>query len=119
VLFLASVAGALAVGIAQASSHATVVTGAVLLDPAKPVCRRGEPCTRPLPHFTLAFWRGGVVAARVATNDRGRYRIALAPGIYRVSHPHSAAGARLTPRRIWVPAAARATRSFRYDVGIR
>jgi hypothetical protein len=119
VVLLASIAGAVTVVAAHAGSPTTVVSGTVLLDPAKPVCRVGNPCTKPLPHFKLVFWRGGAVVKRVETNDRARYRITLAPGVYRVTHPHSAAGAGLTPRRFSVPAASGATRSFRYDAGIR
>src|SRR5204863_305282 len=49
---------------AAPASAATVVSGTVLLDPARPVCRAGHPCTKPLAHFKLVFWRRGRVAAR-------------------------------------------------------
>src|SRR5262249_36121521 len=40
---------------AAPASAATVVSGTVLLDPAQPVCRVGDPCTKPLAHFKLVF----------------------------------------------------------------
>ena len=103
---------------AAPASAATVVTGTVLLDPARPVCRVGRPCTRPLAHFKLVFWRHGKVVARAVTDSKGRYRIALPPAVYGVttpSHPQSG----LRPRRITVPGLSHVTRNFRYDAGIR
>jgi hypothetical protein len=115
------VAVVIALGVSAAAARAsvaTVVSGTVLLDPAQPVCRVGHPCTKPLPHFKLVFWRHGRVAARVVTDTKGRYRVALSPAIYGVttpSHPQSG----LRPRRITVPRLSRVTRNFRYDAGIR
>ena len=103
---------------AAPASAATVVSGTVLLDPAQPLCRVGHPCTKPLAHFKLVFWRHGRVVTRVVTDSKGRYRVALAPAIYGVttpSHPQSG----LRPRRITVPRLSNVTRNFRYDAGIR
>ena len=103
---------------AAPASSATVVAGTVVLSPAQPVCRLGRPCTKPLAHFKLVFWRHGKVAARVVTDNKGRYRVTLSPGIYGVttpSRPHSG----LRPVRISVPKLPRVTRNFRYDAGIR
>ena len=108
--------GALA-AVAPASA-AAVVSGAVVLDPAQPVCRVGHPCTRPLAHFKLVFWRQGKVAARVVTDGKGRYRVALPPATYGVTTPsHPPSG--LRPRRITVPSLSHVTRNFRFDAGIR
>jgi hypothetical protein len=107
-----------ALGAAAPASAATVVSGTVVLDPARPVCRVGHSCTKPLAHFKLVFWRHGRVAARVVTDTKGRYRVALSPAIYGVttpSHPQSG----LRPRRITVPRLSHVTRNFRYDAGIR
>ena len=103
---------------AAPASAATVVSGTVLLDPARPAGRVGHPCTKRLAHFKLVFWRHGRVAARVVTDSRGRYRVALPPAVYGVttpSHPQSG----LRPRRITIPKLSRVTRNFRYDAGIR
>ena len=103
---------------AAPASAATVVSGTVLLDPARPVCRAGHPCTKPLAHFKLVFWRRGRVAARVVTDSTGRYRVALSPAVYGVTTPsHPQSGLRM--RRITVPRLSHVTRNFRYDAGIR
>ena len=100
------------------ASAATVVSGTVLLDPARPACRVGHPCTKPLAHFKLVFWRHGRVAARVVTDSKGRYRVGLPPAVYGVTTPaHPQSG--LRPRRIIVPKLSSVTRNFRYDSGIR
>jgi hypothetical protein len=97
----------------------TVVSGTVMLNPAGPVCYPGEPCSKPARGFTLVFSQRAPVR-RVKTNDQGRYRVLLRPGIYRVSSPGGkVAGNGLFPKRIKVPARASATRNFTYDVGIR
>jgi len=110
---------ALGVLVAAATASAvTVVSGTVVLDPAQPVCRTGQPCTKPLAHFKLVFWRHGTVAARVLTDRNGRYRVTLSPGIYGVTTP-SRPQSGLRPRRIAVQRLSRVTRNFRYDAGIR
>jgi hypothetical protein len=101
------------------SSAKTLVAGTVMLNPAAPVCYPGEPCSKPARGFTLEFSQRALVR-RVKTNDQGRYRVLLRPGIYRVSSPGGkVAGNGLFPKRIKVPAQVRATRNFTYDAGIR
>jgi hypothetical protein len=98
----------------------TAVTGTVLLDPATPVCKVGQSCTRPLGAFKLDFSRRRVRVARVQTDSDGRYRVRLPAGIYRVTTPaHQRVGRGLEPRRIYVPAGRQAIRNFTYDAGIR
>jgi hypothetical protein len=97
-----------------------VVSGTVVLDPATPVCRVGQSCTRPLEAFKLDFSRRRVRVARVQTDRDGRYRVRLAAGIYRVTTPRSTrAGRGLEPSRINVPAGRHVIRNFTYDAGIR
>ena len=103
---------------AAPASAATVVSGTVVLYPAQPVCRVGQPCTKPLAHFKLVFWRHGRVAARVVTDRKGRYRVTLPPAVYGVTTP-SRPQSGLRPRRITVPTVSRVTRNFRFDAGIR
>jgi hypothetical protein len=115
------VAVVIALGVMAAAvpaSAATVVTGTVLLDPARPVCRVGHPCTKPLAHFKLVFWRHGKVVARVVTDAKGHYRVTLAAATYGVTTP-SYPQSGLRPRRITVPRLSSVTRNFRYDAGIR
>lgn len=112
---------AIALGVLAAASPAstgTVVSGTVLLYPALPVCRVGHPCTKPLAHFKLVFWRHGRVVSRVVTDSKGRYRVTLSPAVYGVTTP-STPQSGLRPRRITIPTLSRVTRNFRFDAGIR
>ena len=59
------------------------LTGVVTRGPVTPVCRAGEPCSKPYPHATLVFSRAGATK-RAVTDAKGAYRIALAPGRYEV-----------------------------------
>jgi hypothetical protein len=81
----------------------------------------GQPCTKPLVGFELAFSRRKSTVARVRTDSQGRYRTALAPGAYAVTAPanRSGIGRGLAPRRIQVPLAHRVIRNFTFDEGIR
>src|SRR5919199_3298241 len=81
-LAVAAVACAAASG--GAAATATGLKGTVLLDPARPVCRVDEPCAKPAPGVTLAFFRGETRVARTTTDRLGRYRVHLAPATYRV-----------------------------------
>jgi hypothetical protein len=103
---------------AAPGSTAAVVSGTVVLYPAQPVCGPGRPCTKPLAHFKLVFWRHGRVAARVVTDSKGRYRVTLSPGTYGVTTPVRPQRG-LRPGRIIVPSLSHVTRNFRYDAGIR
>ena len=52
--------------------------------PIAPVCAVDQPCDAPAKYVTLVFSRNGEVVRRTKTNDKGRYRVALAPGVYSV-----------------------------------
>jgi hypothetical protein len=122
---LAALAFAVGAASAGTSPHSspratTLVTGTVLLDPARPVCQVGKPCSKPLVGFKLVFSRRGVRVGRAVTDRQGRYRISLPPGIYRVTTTaHRQAGRGLEPSRIYVPSRRLAIRNFTYDAGIR
>jgi hypothetical protein len=81
----------------------------------------GQPCTKPLVGFELAFLRGKRAVARARTDNQGRYRTALAPGAYAVTAPahRSGPGRGLAPRQIQVPVARLVTHNFTFDEGIR
>lgn len=97
------------------SAGKTVVRGSVVLSPSSPVCRIGTPCSKPLPGFKLVFSRRGKVVARVKTDARARYRVALTPGRYAVAARRRGS---LQPRRVRVRAGG-AKVNFRFDAGIR
>lgn len=101
---------------AGSGGSASGLHGTVLIYPASPTCQPGTSCTRPAAHALLRFSRGGTVVARVRTDGRGRYRIALRPRIYRVT---SANGAALKPARVTVAAGRFRRVTFTLDTGIR
>jgi hypothetical protein len=72
--------------------------GVVLVDPAYPVCKIGQPCTAPAKHVWLVFSRRGRAVARTRTASDGSYRIALAPGTFAVSSPDHTLGRGLRPQ---------------------
>jgi hypothetical protein len=55
--------------------------GVVTRGPTTPVCRAGEPCSKPYPHATLVF-SSAAVTRRATTDVKGAYRLALPPGRY-------------------------------------
>lgn len=80
------VVAALALALLAAGGSASTgsgLYGAVREGPIRPVCQVGKPCDAPM-HGTLVFARSGRVVARVRPAAGGRYRVALAPGIYDV-----------------------------------
>lgn len=99
---------------------ASGVHGSVLVDPARPVCAVGVPCTRPDAHEVVAFWRGTRRMGTTVTDADGTFRVALPPGLYRVTLPrrHGPGGA-ATPRTIRIPRGGFASVTIRVDVGIR
>jgi hypothetical protein len=96
------------------------VTGKAVIDPARPVCTIDQPCTAPDAHETLVFWRATRRVGTTTTKTDGSFRIALPPGLYRVTLPRRTGFmTRLTPLQVRVPRAGFAHVTFRVDVGIR
>jgi hypothetical protein len=101
-----------------AAALASGLFGAVTRGPTQPVCMVGKPCSAPAPHVILLFTRGDRTV-RARTDDRGRYRVALLPGAYRVSlttQPRIGRG--LDPRTVVVGERYRRA-DFTIDTGIR
>ena len=94
----------------------TLLHGTVTVGPTSPVCRVGEPCTKPAAHTALTFTRAGYVNRRVSTDAAGRYRVSLAAGTWTL---RTTLGIRPAPVRFFVPRAPTATRNFSFDTGIR
>lgn len=92
--------------------------GVVHVGPIRPVCTANEPCDRPA-QVTIVFTRRGV-GKRVRSDGDGRYRIALAPGIYAVSTVERI-GIRpnITPRLVKVRPGHVDRLDFSIDTGIR
>ena len=92
--------------------------------PIAPVCAVGQPCDAPAKDVTLVFSRNGEVVRRTKTNDKGRYRVALAPGLYSVrlgkaQRQVQRIGRGLQPTRVRVLADRFRRVDFSIDTGIR
>jgi hypothetical protein len=93
--------------------------GVVTRSPITPVCREGIPCSAPAKNMTLVFLRSGrTVMTR--TDSRGRYRIVLAPGWWKVSTATAPRiGSGIEPRTVRVSGARFRVVNFAIDTGIR
>jgi hypothetical protein len=94
------------------------LSGRAILSPATPVCRTGTSCSKPARGLTLVFDRDGHTA-RTKTDKQGGFRIALAPGTYRLSVAGARPGSRLKPGMAKVEAGSYGNLELRYDAGIR
>jgi hypothetical protein len=93
--------------------------GTVRKGPIRPVCQVGVPCDAPV-RGTLVFSRGGDVVARVRPTLRGRYRVALTPGIYEVrATVKIGLSAQPRPRAVHVRAGHWDEIDLFFDTGIR
>jgi len=103
---------------AAATSHG--LYGVVMRGPTKPLCSSEESCTEPAAHVRLRFVRSGAAASATTTDAAGRYRVRLAPGLYKVRVAGSAGGigSRIAPAKVRVRAVWR-RQDFDIDTGIR
>jgi carboxypeptidase family protein len=92
--------------------------GSAVISPAQPVCRVGDPCTKPAAGMTLVFTSTRGVAKSVVTTGKGTYRIRLAPGRYTVRVAGNRI-ARINPVAVVVRRDVLLRRDFAIDVGIR
>lgn len=114
---LAAVAAATAaVACADGAETRSGLFGTVFRGPIKPVCRVDEPCDEPARRIALTFVRDDT-RVRVTTNDRGRYRVALAPGVYTIQVARRLGFLKATTAR--VPRGRFTRFDVRIDTGIR
>jgi hypothetical protein len=92
--------------------------GSAVISPAQPVCRAGEPCTRPAAGMTLVFTNRRGASKSVVTSAKGTYRIRLAPGSYTLRVGGNRI-ARVNPSTVVVRAGTLRRRNVAIDVGIR
>ena len=117
---LVALAVAVAASSAGAATSSSGLRGLVTRGPITPVCVAGQPCSEPAKNVTLVFSRNGRVVRRARTNDQGRYRVALAPGLYAVRlTPKPTIGRGLEPVRARVVRAHFRRLDFSIDTGIR
>ena len=112
-----------AVVVASSAGAATTpagLRGLVARGPIAPVCVAGQPCSAPAKNVVLVFSRNGRVVRRVTTNEKGRYRVALAPGLYAVRlKTRQSIGRGLEPAHARVVANRFRRVDFSIDTGIR
>ena len=114
------VAAALAALVAASATSSSGLRGIVMRGPITPVCVVGQPCDAPAKHVTLVFSRNGRAVRRATTNEQGRYRVALAPGLYAVRLAvRQTVGRGLEPSRARVVANRFRRVDFFFDTGIR
>ena len=117
---LAALAALVAVSSAGATTTSSGLRGLVTRGPIVPVCTAEQPCDGPAKNVTLVFVRNGRVVRRATTTDQGRYRVALAPGLYAVRlKVKQKIGRGLQPERARVFANRFRRVDFSIDTGIR
>jgi len=102
-----------AVALLTGTLHGTVMRG-----PIAPVCRLGIPCDAPAKQITLSFTRNGSTQS-TKTDDRGRYSIRLAAGVYAVKTNQRPFGLVPQPRAARVRGGVSTRVDFAIDTGIR
>jgi|SRR5437588_10500354 len=116
----AALAAAVVVSSAGAATSSSGLRGLVMRGPITPVCTAEQPCSEPAENVTLVFSRNGQVVRRAKTNDQGRYRVALVPGLYAVRLTKKpSVGRGLEPGRARVMRARFRRVDFSIDTGIR
>lgn len=111
---------ALALGVPASGATAarSGLYGIVMRGPIYPVCFENRPCDAPAAGVTVIFSRGGRVVKKVETNRKGKYRLRLRAGAYRVSF--KGWGRRpIAPRIVRVPRRRFLRVEFYIDTGIR
>jgi hypothetical protein len=118
-LLIGLAVGAVLLAPASAATNGNGLYGVVRKGPITPVCRVEVQCDVPA-RVTLVFSRLGRAVARVCSKGTGRYRIALAPGLYGVRSVEKIGIARVpTPHAVHVRAGHWDRIDFRFDTGIR
>ncbi len=102
-----------------AAAPVSGLRGTVVIDPSRPVCIEGKPCSAPAPGVVLRFSRNDRVILRATTRADGTYRIVLAPGRYVVSLPVARGPRSIAPRTVRVVAGQMIRRDFTIDTGIQ
>jgi hypothetical protein len=104
------------------SAHAIATSGLrgiVTRSPITPVCVEGVSCSAPAKNTPLVFVRLGR-SVRTQTDGVGRFRVALAPGWWKVSTTTvPRIGSRIEPHAVRVIAARFRVVNFDIDTGIR
>jgi hypothetical protein len=92
--------------------------GIVVRAPTAPACVKSALCSAPAKNTTLVFTNRSRVV-RTQTDAKGRYRVGLAPGWWRVRTARAGVGSGIHPQRVQVAAARFRLVDFSIDTGIR
>jgi hypothetical protein len=103
-------------GVAARGSADTELRGLVSIGPVTPVCRAGEPCTKPATGVLLTFSHGARHVSTRTDRASGRYRLKLPAGVWAV---RASVGMRIAPATVRVGRARVTVRNFAIDTGIR
>jgi hypothetical protein len=98
-------------------SEKVELAGVVEIGPTPGPCIIGIPCAVPAAGVELEFAREGQAAVRVTSDERGRYKVRLEPGVYRVRAVEYPRPATLHPATVTVQDDARLDLSI--DSGVR
>ena len=90
--------------------------GLVTIGPIAPVCRAGEPCSKPAGGVLLTFTRGARHVSTRTDRTTGRYRVLLGARVWSV---RAGAGMRIAPAVVNIAAPRVTVRNFLIDTGIR
>jgi hypothetical protein len=100
-----------------------ILMGEVVAGPTCPVATAEQPCPpRAVPNrLILVETPGGAIVTRVTTDQRGRFRVMLAPGTYRVLVPQNGNPfpTQRTPQQVTVIAGKTMQVLIELDTGIR
>jgi hypothetical protein len=99
-----------------AAASTSGLRGVVTRGPITPVCSAERPCSAPAQRIELTFVRRGHTWT-TKTDDHGRYRIVLRPGVYSVTVATQRPG--LPAFKATVPRGRVGVRNFTIDTGIR
>ncbi len=117
---LVSALAALAFVSAASGAAQSGLRGVVTRSPIRPVCMEGVPCSAPAKNTELAFFRTGFRTVTTRTDTAGRYRVALAPGVWGVRAPGSPRiGSGISPSRVRVYVGRFRVVNLDIDTGIR
>ena len=116
-VYLLALAALVACGNGTPAATDSGITGTVIYGPTCPVQRENEVCETPYA-TTLTISKDGKTVATVNSGKDGRFRVALAPGVYQLSAKPTGIGG-MQPSEVTVRAHAFTNVTLMLDSGSR